>query len=134
MKKFTETKKGKADLNIQPNTINYINADDLKTYLSIAGKFISDDAKEVINWLIVNNETYLHDLDPNMNSDNALAAFYSKGVPNKEDLKELYKAVGKVSKADRLLEIPVFQTREQFNNIISKKISPDEILLFKNSF
>ena len=129
MKKFTETKKGKIGLNIQPNPINYISADDLKTYLSVAGKFISDDAKEVINWLIVNNETYLHDLNPSMDSDNALAAFYANGIPNKEDLKELYKAVGKLSKADRLLEIPVFQTKEQFNNIISKKISPDEILL-----
>lgn len=129
MKKFTETKKGKTGLDIQPDTINYISADDLKTYLSVAGKFISDDAKEVINWLIVNNETYLHDLDPSMSADNALAAFYDKGIPTKDDLKELYKAVGKVSKAERLLEIPVFQTKEQFNDIITKKISPDEILL-----
>lgn len=129
MKKFTETKKGKTGLDIQPDTINYISADDLKTYLSIAGKFISDDAKEVINWLIVNNETYLHDLDPSMSADNALAAFYDKGIPTKDNLKELYKAVGKVSKAERLLEIPVFQTKEQFNDIITKKISPDEILL-----
>ena len=96
MKKFKKTKKGKTGLDIQPDTINYISADDLKTYLSVAGKFISDDAKEVINWLIVNNETYLHDLDPSMSADNALAAFYDKGIPTKDDLKELYKAVDAV--------------------------------------
>ena len=128
MKKFTE-KREKAKLDIQPNSINYISSNDLETYLSVAGKFIMPETKDLVNWLIVNNETYLHDLDPKMDAENALAAFYDAGVPKDEKYKELYKLVGKIAKADRLLEIPVFQTKEQFNAIISKKVSPDEILL-----
>lgn len=128
MKKFTE-KREKAKLDIQPNSINYISANDLESYLNIAGKFIMPETKELVNWLIVNNESYLHDLDPTMTADNALASFYDAGVPSDEKYKELYKLVGKIVKAERLIEIPVFQTPEQFNAIISKKVSPDEILL-----
>ena len=131
MKKFSQINESRKQekLNIQEDTINYINVDDLNSYLEIAGKFISDDAKAIIQWLIVNNKTYLHDLDPDMEADNALASFYDKGVPKEDDLKELYSCIGKVKQADRLIEIPVFQTKEQFNNIINKKVSPDEILL-----
>lgn len=128
MEKFS--KSGKTNtLNIQDNTINYISADELKSYLEIAKKFISDDAKEVINWLIINNTTYLQDLDPNLEADNALEYFYNQGLPKKEDLKELYQAITRIDRKNRLLEIPVFQTKEQFENIIQKKISPDEILI-----
>ena len=131
MRKFSEVYEArKAEgLNIQEDTINYINVKDLKSYLEIANKFLSDEAKDIINWLIVNNETYLHDLDPEMESENALATFYDKGVPKKEDLKELYKCIGTLAKKERLLEIPVFLTKDQFEDIINKKVSPDEILL-----
>lgn len=131
MKKFSIFNEAKSEnqLDIQDNTINYISVEDLKKYLSIADKYLSQETKEIINWLIVNNQTYLHDLDPEMEADNALAAFYNKGVPKQEDLKELYKCIGTVKKSERLLEIPVFQTKEQFNDIINKKMSPDEILL-----
>ena len=125
---FNEAKKAE-ELNIQDDTINYIGVEDLKSYLTIANKFLSAETKEIIDWLIVNNETYLHDLDPKGQADNALAAFYNRGIPQEDDLKELYKCIGKVKLADRLLEIPVFQTEEQFKSIIDKKISPDEILL-----
>jgi len=125
---FNEVKSEK-ELNIQDNTINYIGVDDLKSYLTIANKYLSPETKEIIDWLIVNNETYLHDLDPKGTSDNALAAFYNRGIPKDDDLKELYKCIGKVKLADRLLEIPVFQTKEQFQDIVNKKISPDEVLL-----
>jgi len=125
---FNEAKKAE-ELNIQDDTINYANVEDLKSYLTIANKYLSPETKEIIDWLIVNNETYLHDLDPKGTAENALAAFYNRGVPSEEDLKELYKCIGKVKLADRLLEIPVFQTKEQFQDIINKKISPDEVLL-----
>ena len=110
---FNEAKKAE-ELNIQDDTINYANVEDLKSYLTIANKYLSPETKEIIDWLIVNNETYLHDLDPKGTAENALAAFYNRGVPSEEDLKELYKCIGKVKLADRLLEIPVFQTKEQF--------------------
>jgi len=138
MRKFSEINEGRRrkvsdNLNIQADTINYINADDLKSYLSIAGKFLSKETKDIINWLIVNNKTYLHDLDPDMDADNALAAFYNHGVPSEDDLKELYKCIGIVKQNDRLLEIPVFLTKQQFEDIINKKVSPDEILLDLNT-
>ena len=129
MKKFTENKTTKPVLDIQPNSINYISADELEEYSKIASKFIMPETKEIINWLIVNNETYLYDLDPKMSAENALAAFYNAGIPKDEKYKELYKLVGKVVRAERLLEIPVFQTSEQFKAIVNKKVSPDEILL-----
>ena len=131
MRKFSEINEVRKTegLNIQDNTINYINVDDLKEYLTIANKFLSNEAKEIVNWLIVNNKTYLKDLDPKGEADNALAAFYDRGIPQEEDLKELYKYIGIIAKKDRLLEIPVFMTKEQFEDIINKKVSPDEILL-----
>jgi len=131
MKKFSDINEARRanELNIQDNTINYINVEDLDKYLEVAKKYLSEETKEIITWLKVNNETYLQDLDPEMEADNALAAFYNRGIPKEEHFKELYKCIGKVKQADRLLEIPVFLTKEQFEDIINKKISPDEILL-----
>ena len=108
MRKFTQIKEAKAALDIQPESLNYASAEDLEKYLTVAGKFIMPETKEIVNWLIINNDTYLHDLDPKMTADNALAAFYDAGVPKDEKLKELYKLIGLVVKAERLIEIPVF--------------------------
>lgn len=127
MKKFTKSEKPKLEL--QDNTINYISAADIDKYLEIAGKCISDDAKEICKWLKVNNENYLHDLDPKNTADNALAHFYNQGVPEDTALRELYGCIGRIMKIGRILEIPVFQTEEQFTAIINKTVSPDEILL-----
>ena len=123
----TLVKEAKQPLDIQDNTINYISTADLQQYMDIAKKFLSDDAKTVINWLI-DHPNYVDDI-AGPNADNALATFYDNGVPSTPVMKELYKALGKVVKANRLLEIPVFQTKEQFEGILDKKISPDEIIL-----
>ena len=127
LKEIVEAKT-KAKIDIQDNTINYISAKQLKDYLKIADKFLCDDSKEVINWLIVNNANYISELS-NDTDENALAGFYNAGVPKDNKLKELYKALGNVVNNDRILEIPVFQTKEQFEAIISKKESPDAIIL-----
>lgn len=130
MRKFSQINEAKTNrLEIQNDTVNYISTDDLDKYLNIAGKFIMPETKEIVNWLKVNNDSYLHTLDPDANEDNALAAFYNAGVPKDEKLKRLYALVGKVVKAERIIEIPVFQTKEQFESIINKKVSPDEVLL-----
>lgn len=126
IKSLNESKKTAFEVT---DSINYISAEDLDTYLKVANKFISDEAKEVINWLKVNNKTYLHDLDPSMKADNALAAFYNAGVPKDEHFKELYKMLGKVIKAGNWMQIPVFLTKEQFEAIINKKCAVDEILI-----
>lgn len=129
MKKFTEIiGEGKNELNIQEETINFIPSKDLETYLKICNKFISNESKDIISYLILNNNTYIKNLS-NGNNENALKGFYDAGVPKDESLKLLYKNIGIINKRNRLLEIPVFQTEEQFNAIINKEISPDEILL-----
>ena len=116
----------KQKLEVQDNSINFIDKSDLKKYLDVANKFLSAEAKEIVEWLIENNSTYIKKLG---GGSNALETFYNAGVPKDVSLKELYKNVGKVVKANRLIEIPVFQTEEQFYGIINKKISPDEIIL-----
>lgn len=115
-------------LDIQDDSINYISAADLKKYLEVANHFLSAETKEIVNWLIVNNASYIADLS-NDKDENALAGFYKAGAPKSGPLKELYDAVAKVIKSGRFLEIPVFQTKAQFDSIISKKESPDAIIL-----
>lgn len=127
MKKISESPK-KLNLPLQENTINYIGEADLKKYLDVANKFLSDETKDLINWLIVNNKTYISELSTD-EDENALAGFYKNGMPQKTDLKELWKLVNVIVKSGRMLEIPVFQTKEQFDNIINKKTAPDEIIL-----
>lgn len=115
-------------ISVDENSINYISKDDLKKYLEVANNFISEETKEIVNYLIVNNDTYISDLSTD-NDTNALAGFYNAGMPEKSNLKELWKCIDAVNKNGRLLEIPVFQTPAQFNSIISKKVLPDTIIL-----
>ena len=86
MKKKSENKNFK----VQSNSINYIDAEQLKKYLKVANNFIGEDTKELINWLIVNNDTYISELSTD-DDENALAGFYKSGEPAKDNLKELYK-------------------------------------------
>ena len=90
-------------------------------------KFLTPDAKFVVNWLIENNTNYVHELGSG--NENALVAFYNKGIPSNEKYKELYKHIGKLVKDGLLMQIPTFQTKEQFDNILAKKISLDEVAL-----
>ena len=78
MKKITEAA-SKVKFEIQDDTINYISAAELKKYLDVAGKFLSEETKEIVNWLIVNNDSYISDLS-NDEDENALAGFYKAGV------------------------------------------------------
>lgn len=118
----------KEKLDIMEDTINYIPANDLKKYLEVADKFISDETKELVQYLIVNNANYVKDLAPE-GAENALAYFYDNGPYKETHLAELYKLIGILNKQNRLLEIPVFQTKEQFYKIINKEISPDEVII-----
>lgn len=120
-------KEAKQPLEIQDGSINYISSADLEKYLEIAKKFLSEDTKNIINWLI-EHPNYVEDI-AGPNADNALATFYNNGVPSTPIMKELYRWLGKVIKNNRLLEIPVFQTPEQFYAILDRKVSPDEIII-----
>ena len=129
MKKLSQIFEAKIDIKVE--TINFIDKSDLQKYLEIVDRFISDDAKTVIKYFIDHND-YVEKFG-NGDSKNAIANFYNGPVPRDEKLKEVYKCIGKLNKANRLLEIPMFQTDEQFEGIINKKVSPDEILLDLNS-
>lgn len=131
MKKFSQVfEASKPKLDIQDNTINYIDSANLQKYLEICDKFISDECKSVIKYLIDHNDTYISELSSD-NDENALAGFYNNGIPSNgsDELKELYKNIGIINKKDRLMEIPVFQSKEQFDAIINKTESPDAIIL-----
>lgn len=128
MKNFSDfLNEAKKKIDIQDETINYIDAANLKKYLDIADKFITDDTKFVINWLIDNNASYISELSKG--GDNALADFYDGGVPKKNELRPLYKALGNLYKTGKLMQVPVFQTKEQFDSILNKEESVDKIAL-----
>lgn len=126
MKKLSQIVAEGKELSLQDGTMNYATAEKLREYLKVADKFISDEAKSITNWLITNNTTYMKELG-------SLQKFYAAGKPKDPKMQELYKWIGKLSKANRLIEIPVFQTEEQFNAIIKGTEAPDEILLDLNS-
>lgn len=128
MKQFSKlVKESKEQVEVQDGALNYISASDLKKYLEVCDKFLTPDAKFVVNWLIENNTNYVHELGSG--NENALVAFYNKGIPSNEKYKELYKHIGKLLKEGLLMQIPTFQTKEQFDNILANKISLDEVAL-----
>ena len=128
MKSLTQKKSENKNFKVQSNSINYIDEEQLKKYLKVANNFIGEDTKELINWLIVNNKTYISDLSTD-DDENALAGFYKNGEPGAENLKELYKLLQGIIKSGREMEIPVFQTKTQFENIINKKVPADTVIL-----
>lgn len=129
MRILTEARtKANEKLKVQSNSINYLNETDLKKYLDVAGKFLSVETKDIVNWLIVNNDSYIADLSTD-DEENAIAGFYNAGTPKQENLKELYNAIDTVVKSGRILEIPTLQTKEQFNDIVSGNKSADCIIL-----
>ena len=128
MKKLSQIiNEAKQKLDIQDDTINYISTPELQKYMEIANKFLSEDSKNVISWLI-DHPNYVEDL-ASKNANNALATFYDNGVPTTPMMKELYRWVANVVKSNRLLEIPVFQTKEQFDAILNRTVSPDEVII-----
>lgn len=122
MKKLSQIVVESKELSLQDNTMNYASAAALKKYLTVTNKFISIEAKNVVNWLIANNSSYMKEFG-------SLQKFYAKGKPKDPSLQELYKWIGTLSKKKRLIEIPVFQTEDQFDAIVSGKEAPDEVLL-----
>lgn len=130
MKKFSQLTKAineSKQLSIQDDSVNKLNPDELKTYVSVASKFLSEETKNICKWLAA-NEKYADEL-PNADGDNALASFFNSGFPKEAKYQDLYRWILAVVKSGRILEIPVFLTREQFDAIVSKKAAPDEYIL-----
>ena len=121
MKKFSEfvnesTDKKKIKLKDKP--VNYLSEDELKKYLEIADNFLSDEAKDVCNWLIDNNDYYKKNI-------NSLLDFFNSGSPSQKELKKLYSNINKVNDTGRVKEIPVFMTKKEFEDVVNKKIPAD---------
>ena len=127
MKRFSNIKEGFKTLDVQEDTINSIKSEDIQKYLEISRKFLSEEGLYVCGWLI-SHENYEEELNC-PEGKNALEYFFSQGHPNEKNLQKLYKSLEKLNKERRLLEVPLFQTKQQFDDIMSKKISPDEVLL-----
>ena len=87
---------------------------------------------DILGMTLEEQQQLQKDLNNVGDTKDALANFYNGPAPKDEKLKEVYKCIGKLNKTNRLLEIPMFQTDEQFEGIINKKVSPDEILQTKN--
>ena len=120
MKKLSDNKNSQINskLDIQEDALLEIAPNDLIKYLQIANKFISDDAKDVISYCI----TY-----PDLGS---LEDFYNKGISKTDsEAQSVWRQIAKLNREGRLLELPQFQTKEQFTGILNQTISPDEILL-----
>lgn len=130
MRKFSQIiTEEKRTISIQDNSVNYLSKGEIEKYLEIADKFISTEAKNVCNWLIKNNDTYIKDLSSGKDSENALVDFFNNGFPTEDEKKSLYRNILAIVKSNRILEIPVFMTRSQFDSIIDKKSSPDEVII-----
>lgn len=132
MKKLSQLNEAKNQIEAQEDALNHIEVKDLKEYEKLAYKFLSPESRLVIDYMIDHNDDYVQTLGKGKDA-NAIETFYNGPVPKDAELKELYKAIGVLAKNNRLLEIPTFQTKEQFEGIMKKDISPDEILLDLNS-
>lgn len=127
MKTFSKIFESKSRVTVK-DSINYISASDLKKYLEVAKPFLSEESRNIIDYLIVNNTSYISELSTD-DEENALAGFYNAGTPKSGNLKELWQSLDTVIKSGRMLEIPVFQTKEQFDSIIKKEVAADEVIL-----
>ena len=75
---ITESSNKKTKIEGVKNSINFISVEDLNKYLESADACLSEEAKEIINWLKVNNKTYISELSTD-DDENAIVGFYKKG-------------------------------------------------------
>jgi len=114
------------------NSVGFLDESQLKNYLNTVKDLLSDEAINVINWLITNNKTYVKDLggtETDSETKNILADFYNAGKPSDEKLKVLWDYINELVSKDRVLEIPVFQSKNDFNKIINKELPLDYVVL-----
>jgi hypothetical protein len=132
MKKFSQILiKEAKQINAQKDALGIISTARLEKYLKITDKFITDEAKFVVKFMIT-HEDWIKEMKKN-GSTNPIVDFFNAGMPKDQSMGELYKTIAKLNKMKSLLEIPTFMTNEQFEGILSKSISPDEVFLDFNT-
>lgn len=127
MKKYSQIIKEARTIEAQENALGVIPKARLEKFLQIASKFLTDEAKYVCQWLI-DHEDWMKETKKS-DSGNPIETFFNGGMPQDKNMETLYKSIMKLSKENRLLQIPTFLTKEQFDGIVQKKISPDEVYL-----
>ena len=68
------------DVDVQGKTLNFLSTSELKKFLEVADRHVSDDAKKVINYLIKHNSTYMKSMGTGEN-DNVLIDFLEESKP-----------------------------------------------------
>jgi DNA-directed RNA polymerase specialized sigma subunit len=130
MKTFREISEAKTNtFDLQEDTVNYLSQKQLTDYRDITNKFLMQETRNIIEFLIKNNASYISELPGADKDENALAGFYKSKMPKQEKYQQLWRDIHAVVSAGRTLEIPVFQTREQFDAVINHKASLDEIVI-----
>jgi DNA-directed RNA polymerase specialized sigma subunit len=130
MKTFREITEAKTNtFDLQEDTVNYLSQKQLTDYRDITNKFLMQETRNIIEFLIKNNASYISELPGADKDENALAGFYKSKMPKQEKYQQLWRDIHAVVSAGRTLEIPVFQTREQFDAVINHKASLDEIVI-----
>lgn len=125
MKKFSQIVINESkQIFAQKDALGIISTARLEKYLHIADKFITDEAKYVCKYMI-EHEDWIKEMKKNGSTNPIVDAFNSP--KHNPDQNELFKMIGKLNKTKSLLEVPTFMTKEQFDGILSKKISPDEV-------
>lgn len=128
MKTFTKLNDGVAPtkkINVDANSLGYLTVEQLKKYLDVAKVFLKSETKDLIQWLIVNNDSFTEKLDSD--EENVLAGFYNAGKTTNAEQKQVYNWIKTIVDDDRYLEIPVFLTQDQFDKIVSNEVVPDRI-------
>ena len=130
MKTFREITEAKTNtFDLQEDTVNYLSQKQLTDYRDITNKFLMQETRNIIEFLIKNNASYISELPGADKDENALAGFYKSKMPKQKKYQQLWRDIHAVVSAGRTLEIPVFQTRDQFDAVINHKASLDEIVI-----
>lgn len=116
------------DVDVQGKTLNFLSASELKKFLEVADRHVSDDAKKVINYLIKHNSTYMKSMGTGEN-DNVLIDFLEESKPEKKEEREVWNALKSLNSSGRLLEVPTFLTQEQYDAIVNEEMPVDEVIM-----
>jgi len=108
---------------------NYVDAANLEKYLEIVNIFVSDNTKLILNYLISHNADYINDLGGGNKNVNVLDKFMKGKEPSDQEKKNLWVALNELKRNDRLIELPMYQTKNEFNQILNKQVPPDKIFL-----
>lgn len=108
---------------ISAKAVGNLTKDELEKYLNANKNILSKHTKQIIDYLINNG---INKLANNTTSNNPLLDFYMNNGSSNSSLYNNLKALDEIG---RLKEVPVFMTRDEFNNVINGDVALDTIVL-----